>query len=131
MLTSDIIPSLNMERFSRFFTHKVMLLTWNHGLIHFPIVAKNHGFLYAGGLAILKYSVRLSTPITAVINYNLVVISLFNTTQTKTLMTALKANAHSASIPNTGVCPESTGFGIVSRGGSCSGFLWNFLDFGS
>jgi|GEM_PF-3323290 len=61
MLASDIIPSLNMERFSRFSTHKVMLLTWNHGLIHFPIVAKNHGFLYAGGL--LFKSIRYVSPL--------------------------------------------------------------------
>jgi len=34
-------------------------------------------------------------------------------------MTVLKTNAHNPSSSNTGVCPGSTGFGMVSRGGSC------------
>jgi len=35
MLASGIILSLNMGSFSRFFTHRAMLLIWNHDLIRF------------------------------------------------------------------------------------------------
>jgi len=37
MPASGIIPSLNMGRFSYFFTYRTVLLIWNDGLIRLPV----------------------------------------------------------------------------------------------
>jgi len=85
MLALGIIPSLNMDHFSRFFAHRATLLIWNHSLIHFPIVAKDRGFLCTGG------------------------------PRSQSMMAVLKTNVHNSSTSNTGVCSGSTGFGMFQE----------------